>query len=184
MWVIPAPDENDGAAGCLNRSLARDAEPLRRDLTRYFRRRVSQGSDIDDLVQEVFTRIVARDSTSSVDNLSGYVFQTAASVLADRGRRRWARRADAHEELTLEHAGEDTLDPERVLSGKQSLRAATAALLSLPERTRTIFILHRLEGYKHREIAAHLGISVSAVEKQIMRAVQHLARSVGNHHGS
>jgi RNA polymerase sigma-70 factor (ECF subfamily) len=45
-------------------------------------------------------------------------------------------------------------------------------------------VLHRLEGYKHREIAEQLGISVSAVEKQIIRAVQHLAKSVGKNHGS
>ncbi|CAA9483283.1 MAG: hypothetical protein AVDCRST_MAG91-133 [uncultured Sphingomonadaceae bacterium] len=135
-------------------------------------------------MQEVFTRIVARDSTRPVENLDGYVFQTAASVLADRGRRRWSRHADDHEEFDPAHHGDDQLDPERVLSGKESLRAATAALLSLPERTRTIFILHRLEGYKHREIAAQLGISVSAVEKQMIRAIQHLAKTVGKSHGS
>jgi RNA polymerase sigma-70 factor (ECF subfamily) len=127
---------------------------------------------------------VARNDPRPVDNLGGYVFQTAASVLADRGRRRSSRQADAHEQLDPEHHGDDEPDPERVLSGKQSLRAATAALLSLPERTRTIFVLHRLEGYKHREIAEQLGISVSAVEKQIIRAVQHLAKSLGKNHGS
>jgi RNA polymerase sigma-70 factor (ECF subfamily) len=151
---------------------------------RYFQRRVREAADVEDLVQEVFTRIVARDDTRPVENLSGYVFQTAASVLADRGRRRLSRQADAHQEFDPAHHGDDELDPERVLSGKQRLRAATAALLSLPERTRTIFVLHRLEGYKHREIAEQLGISVSAVEKQIIRAVQHLAKTVGKHHGS
>jgi len=165
-------------------ALAREAEPLRRSLTRFFRRRVRETADIEDLVQDVFTRIAGRDSTRPVENLGGYVYQTAASVLADRGRRRWARRADEHVEFDSDIHGEHDLDPERVLTGKDDLRAATAALLSLPERTRTIFILHRLEGYKHREIAAQLGISVSAVEKQIVRAVQHLSKAVGSSHGS
>jgi RNA polymerase sigma-70 factor (ECF subfamily) len=184
VWVIPPPDENAGPGHAPGGALAREAEPLRRSLTRYFQRRVRETADVEDLVQEVFTRIVARNDARPVGNLGGYVFQTAASVLADRGRRRSSRQADAHQEFDPVHHGDDELDPERVLSGKQSLRAATAALLSLPERTRTIFILHRLEGYKHREIAEQLGISVSAVEKQIIRAVQHLAKTVGKHHGS
>jgi RNA polymerase sigma-70 factor (ECF subfamily) len=72
------------------------------------------------------------------------------------------------------HASEE-IDPERVLCGKEELRAATTALLSLPERTRTVFILRRLEGYRYRDIAAHLGISVSAVEKHMVRAIHHLS---------
>ncbi len=184
VWTIPAPDEPVEPGGSPRAALAREAEPLRRSLTRFFQRRVREPADVEDLVQEVFTRIVARDSTRPVENLGGYVFQTAASVLADRGRRRWSRRADHHEAFDPEQHGDEDIDPERVLSSKQSLRAATAALLSLPERTRTIFILHRLEGYKHREIAAKLGISVSAVEKQIFRAVQHLAKTVGKYDGS
>jgi RNA polymerase sigma-70 factor (ECF subfamily) len=184
VWVIPPPNEGSRPGREPGGALVREAEPLRRSLTRFFRRRVRDSADVEDLVQEVFTRIVARDDTRPVDNLGGYVFQTAASVLADRGRRRSSRHADAHEQFDPEHHGDKEFDPERVLSGKESLRAATAALLSLPERTRTIFVLHRLEGYKHREIAAQLGISVSAVEKQIIRAVQHLAKTVGRNHGS
>jgi RNA polymerase sigma-70 factor (ECF subfamily) len=181
---IIIPDRDDNADGELSDALARNAEPLRLSLTRFFQRRVREASDVEDLVQDVFTRIVARDSDRPVGNLGGYVFQTAASVLVDRGRRRSSHHAAAHDQFDAEHHGNDECNPERVLSGKESLRAVTAALLSLPERTRTIFVLHRLEGYKHREIAEHLGISISAVEKQMIRAVQHLAKTVGNNHGS
>jgi len=45
-------------------------------------------------------------------------------------------------------------------------------------RTRTIFILHRLEGRRYRDVAAQLGISVSAVEKHMVRAVQHLTATI------
>jgi RNA polymerase sigma-70 factor (ECF subfamily) len=155
-----------------SRALARDAEPLRRSLARYFSRRIRDPADVEDLVQEVFTRIVARDSTQPVEHLGGYVFQTAASVLADRSRRRSVRQAEAHV----------AFDPDRhahrILTGKQDLLAATAALLSLPARTRTIFILHRLEGCRYREVAARLGISVSAVEKHMVRAVQHISATL------
>ncbi|MGH7104765.1 MAG: sigma factor-like helix-turn-helix DNA-binding protein, partial [Acetobacteraceae bacterium] len=45
----------------------------------------------------------------------------------------------------------------------------------LGPRTRKIFILHRLEGRTHAEIAAQHGISISAVEKHIARAALAIA---------
>lgn len=159
--------------------MAREAGPLRHALFRFFRARIRDDSEAEDLVQEVFARIVARQADQPVEHLERYVFQTAASVLTDRSRRRRARHAEAHVAFDPEHHGEVELDSHRTLSGREDLRAATAALLSLPVRTRTIFILHRLEGQKYREIAAQIGISVSAVEKHMVRAVQHLAATFG-----
>ncbi len=164
--------------------LAREAGPVRRWLTGYFRRRVRDDDEIEDLVQDVFTRIVARDSEEAVSHLGGYVLRTAASVLADRARKRAVRHSDQHVVLDTDRHGDDELDPERVLSGKEDLHAATAALLSLPERTRTVFVLRRLEGYRHAEIARHLGISISAVEKHMVRAVRHLSAEMEKRHGA
>ena len=76
------------------------------------------------------------------------------------------------------------LDPLRILEGKEELHAATASLPGLPERTRTVFILRRLEGQKYQDIAAHLGISVSAVEKHMVRAIQHLSLGLDKRHDS
>ena len=155
--------------------LARQAEPVRRWLTGYFRRRIRDDSDVEDMVQDVFARIVTRDSVEPIKNLGGYVLKIASSVISDRARRRGVRHLDAHVPFDPDfHAGEE-IDPERVLSGKEDLNAAVAALLSLPERTRTVFVLRRLEGYSFRDIAGHLGISVSAVEKHMVRALQHLS---------
>ena len=102
------------------------------------------------------------------------MFQTAASVLADRHRRNTARHGDNHVEFdTDQHSGHD-FDAARILEGRQALQTAVAALQLLPERTRDIFILRRVEGYAYRDIASRYGISVSAVEKHMVRAVQHL----------
>ncbi|MBS0332735.1 MAG: RNA polymerase sigma factor, partial [Proteobacteria bacterium] len=76
--------------------------------------------------------------------------------------------------------GDFDLDTDRILIGRERLQAVTIALLSLPERTRTIFLLHRVDGRKYREIAKQLGISVSAVEKHMVRAAQHLGASLGD----
>jgi RNA polymerase sigma-70 factor (ECF subfamily) len=163
---------------------SRDVEPVRRWLTGFFRRRVRQEDDVEDLVQDVFTRIVARDSTVSIGNLGGYILRTAISVLADRARRRASRRVGDHIVLDTDIQDGEEPDPERILSGKEELNAATAALLSLPERTRTVFVLRRLEGLRFGEIAERLGISVSAAEKHMVKAVNHLGAEMEKRHAS
>ena len=159
-------------------TLAQQAGPVRTWLARWFARRVRDQADIEDMVQDVFARIAARDSTEPVEHLGAYVLKTAWTVMADRARRRASHMAALHVPLDDELHGDEEIDAERVLTGKEDLRAATAALLSLPERTRTVFILRRLEGYRLKEIAMRLGISVSAVEKHLVRAIQHLAAAM------
>lgn len=51
-----------------------------------------------------------------------------------------------------------------------------SALNALPERTRDIFMLVRLEHMRQRDVTQMLGISVSAVEKHLVRAMTHLMR--------
>jgi RNA polymerase sigma-70 factor (ECF subfamily) len=140
--------------------------------------------EVEDLVQEVFARIVSRDSVERIDHLGAYILRTAGNILADRARRRSSRHSDSHIAFDPERHGGADIDPERTLSGKEELHLATAALLSLPERTRTIFILRRLEGYRMSEIAAHVGISVSAVEKHMLRAIRHLSEEMEKHGAS
>src|SRR5262249_14851183 len=141
-------------------------------------------AEIEDLVQDVFARMVARNSQDPVEHLGGYILKTASSVLADRARLRSSRGAERHVAFDAELHGEDELDPERVLVGKEDLQAATKALLCLPERTRTVFILRRLEGQRFQDIAVRLGISVSAVEKHMVRAVHRLSLEMEKRRGS
>jgi RNA polymerase sigma-70 factor (ECF subfamily) len=57
-----------------------------------------------------------------------------------------------------------------VLVGRESLMEAAAALEAMPARTRAIFLLFRLEHLRQAEIADLYGISVSAVQKHLVRA--------------
>lgn len=155
--------------------LADEAGPVRSWLKRYFQRRVRDIAEIEDMVQDVFARMVARDSTEPVEHLGGYVLKTASSVFADWVRRRSSHAANLHVSFEPELHGEEEADPERILGGREELQAATKVLLQLPERTRTVFILRRLEGQRFQDIAAHLGISVSAVEKHMVRAIHQLS---------
>jgi RNA polymerase sigma-70 factor (ECF subfamily) len=162
-------------------SIARDAAPVRQWLIAYFQRRIRNRDEIEDLVQEVFARIVSRNSSERIEHLGGYILKTAGSILADRARRRSTRHADSHIAFDPDQHGGADIDPERTLSDKEDLHVATAALLSLPERTRTIFVLRRLEGWRMNDIAAHLGISISAVEKHMLKAMRHLSAEMEKH---
>ncbi|WP_455639098.1 RNA polymerase sigma-70 factor [Parabacteroides sp.] len=50
----------------------------------------------------------------------------------------------------------------------------TQAIDSLPERCREIFILSRMEGLRHKEIAERLNISINTIESQIAIALKKL----------
>lgn len=176
---VPSPDPEQASDAARSDALARLSETYRPSLVRYFQRRVRSGAEIHDLVQEVFLRLLVRGGVQNLGQVGGYVFETASSILKDRQRRRSARRADAHLPFDPQvHQGE-SFSAERVLSGTQALRSAALVLLELPERTRTIFILRRLEGLPYQAIAHRLGISVSAVEKHMLRAARRLIERCG-----
>lgn len=150
------------------------APPLRAALSRFFARKGVEPAEIEDCVQDVFLRIVQRGACDHLEQFNGYVFTTAASVLTDRHRRRRARAADSHVPFEPEQHGDADFAADTVLADREALSAATRAILELPERTRQIFVLRRLEQLPYGEIALRLGISISAVEKHMVRAARHL----------
>lgn len=148
----------------------------RTTLMRHFGRRYSNAGEIEDMVQEVFFRLIRRGGVADLENLQAYVFETASSVLKDRLRRLRTHHENAHEAFDPDVHGDVDFSPEDVLLDRERLARATAALLELPERTRVIFMLRRMEGMRFRDIGARLGISVSAVEKHMQRAITHMVR--------
>jgi len=151
------------------------------DLSRYlpalraFFAKRARWEDVDDMVQDVMLRMQLRQSDCRIENIQGYLFQVAASVLADRGRRDQVRHRTAHGELTENDHPVEELSPERVLQGREQMNLLVNAIAELPERTRQAFVLHRFEEMTYTAIASHMGISTSGVEKHIMKAIRHLA---------
>lgn len=142
-------------------------------LRSFFAKR-ARAADLDDLVQEVLTRLVARSRGAAIENPEGYVFQTAANLLRDRARQHAARSGDLHGSFEESEHGGVEVSPERVLLSQEAVAMLVRALDELPERTRDVFMLHRYDGLEHREIAGRLGISESAVWKHMRKAVMHL----------
>jgi RNA polymerase sigma-70 factor (ECF subfamily) len=121
-------------------------------------------------------RALTHAQWTSAEQARNYIFQIAMNCWRDRGRRKLSHGTvvDWNEELIGGLAEE--ISPERVLSGRESLERVVSALQELGERTRDVFVLCRLENMKQAQIAQVLGISVSAVEKHLSKALAHLAR--------
>ncbi|WP_343528016.1 RNA polymerase sigma factor [Sphingomonas sp.] len=143
-------------------------------LRKWFGRRLPNPADIDDAVQDVWIRAHSHLASGHVISAQAYLFQTAQSVLQDRARRASTRQQAFHETLEDHHHPVEGITPDRVLLGKDEVARIAGRLAELPERRRDIFILHRFEGMSYGEIAKAHAISVSAVEKHIMKALRFL----------
>jgi len=150
----------------------------RRVLMSYFCRRVSSAAEAEDLTQDVFERVLLTMQGGPVENAEALLFRIAVNLLRDRARRLRTRgptlpfhleeMADFAEVLAAD------LSPERVVIGERTLQEVDTILRALGERTRAAFYLHRLERLKVREIADVYGVSVSAIEKQLAKALREL----------
>ncbi len=151
-------------------------DALRPALVQYFRRRCGDVAEAEDLAQDVLLRMVGRSHWESPEHAKGYVFRAAANRWLDRQRRTATRGLTVDWSDEHAHGLSDSTTPEGVSIQRQELDSATRALLELSERTRDVFVLVRLEHMKQRAVANLLGISVSAVEKHLVKAMTHLMR--------
>jgi RNA polymerase sigma-70 factor (ECF subfamily) len=158
----------------------------RAPLLAYFIRRVGNRSDAEDLTQETFERLVRATNLDTSGEVSGYVFRIAANLLKDRRRSAGYRRSAPFSAFAPELVDRisrelvEDREPERVLLGREGLVEVLKCLGELGDRPRTVFILHRLEGMKQREIAELLGLGVSTVEKYCMMATALLIARFGS----
>ena len=147
-------------------------------LLRFFAARTGSTVEAEDLVQELYIKVIAVDG--DIANLNAYLFRLASNLMLDRARqaRRSGGRDAAYRQATVETAGaEDIADApsaEAVLAARQRLARLTARLQTLPAKTQEAFRLHKFEGLSHAETAARMGVSRSAVEKYISAALKHL----------
>lgn len=67
---------------------------------------------------------------------------------------------------------------------RELVRQLEQAVVAMPERTREVFLLHRLLGLGYPEIGERLGLSVGEVERHIAAAMLHLARALDESEGA
>ncbi|HEX4504205.1 MAG TPA: sigma-70 family RNA polymerase sigma factor [Alphaproteobacteria bacterium] len=149
-----------------------------RDLRLYLKRTLRRDEDADEIAQEAMLRIWSARDSVGIDGARPLLFRIASNLAIDRlrERRRW-RFTDIAE--TPEPA--QTVSAERSLAARQELEIVAAAITALPGNCRTAFVMSRIDGRKHAEIAAEMGISKSMVEKHVAEAVFRLSLARQRH---
>jgi RNA polymerase sigma-70 factor (ECF subfamily) len=129
-------------------------------------RRMAGERDADELTQDVFVRLWQKLGTFRGDSaFTTWLHRLAVNVVIERFRSDATRRQRLHD-------GEDVFDTiaaPKERSGDLAMDFE-AAVVKLPQGAREIFVLHDVEGYKHNEIAALLGISSGTSKAQLHRA--------------
>jgi len=138
-------------------------------------RRVLRGThDAEDHLHSAFIRFAEYRDRDAVANPAAFLVRTAANLAVDERRRRRRREAQSTDIELTEVADDQPLCTD-VLAMRERLENVLAGLDTLGSRTSEIFLMHRISGLKHRDIAAHVGITVSAVEKHIAKASSFLS---------
>ena len=138
-------------------------------------RRMAGGRDTDELTQDVFVRVWQKLGSFRGESAFGtWLHRLAVNVVIERFRTETLRRQRYHD-------GEEIFEvlPARASSGDLSMDFE-AALTKLPDGAREIFVLHDVEGYKHKEIAELLEISAGTSKAQLHRARMMLRRHLGD----
>lgn len=149
-------------------------------LLRFLDRRTA-GDRAEDIIQQIFTRLVARSRTDAVpmEVPGAYLRQAAHNLLRDEARN--AVRTHQVQHVPIEDVEVGDADPVAALEARDRLVRIEQAVLRLKPLTRQIFLACRLDGYSYAEIAEQTGLSVCGVEKQMSRAIKQLGRHLQNH---
>jgi RNA polymerase sigma factor (sigma-70 family) len=143
----------------------------RRVLLKFFHRRGIPGRDVEELVQETYLRLVASLQVAKLDSPAGYLFTIASNLASDWHRTRLTREALTTQLLPAQRGPDsEYVDAERITIARQEVLRVTAALDALPQLTRDIFLLNRLEQIPYRTLARQYEMTVAEVRKHMSSA--------------
>jgi len=160
-------------------TLAEALEQNQRRFARFLIARTRDPELAEDLLQEARVKVLSDDTSRDVQDPVSYLFRLLENMVRDHRRsetsrtsrnKAWGDRGEGVEPIRA-----DPTTPEMHALDRDYLARVLAALDTLPERTKTIFLAYRVEGTSQKEIAADHGISLSAVEKHLQRAYRLVA---------
>jgi RNA polymerase sigma factor (sigma-70 family) len=152
-------------------------------LRNFIRRRVSDPLDAEDVLQDVFYKLVeANRLLMPIDHVTGWLFRVARNRITDLFRKKTPESfSDA---ATVDEEGEtvqieDMLPspdagPEALYLRNLLLDELELALDELPDEQREVFVAHELEGRSFKDLAAETGVSVNTLLSRKRYAVLHL----------
>ena len=140
-------------------------------------------AEINDLIQEAYCKLAELTSFDHVSNPRNYFFMVARNVLNDQLRRARIVRIETVAELENFEVFSDQPSPEQVVSGRQELARVERLINGLPERTRRVLLMRKVDGLPQRQIAAELGVTEGMVENEAIKAIQLLLKAIRKEEG-
>jgi RNA polymerase sigma factor (sigma-70 family) len=152
-------------------------------LRNFIRRRVPDPRDAEDVLQDVFYKLVeANRLLMPIDHITGWLFRVARNRITDLFRKKKPERLSDYavnyeddERLQFDDllpspdAGPEALYARHVLLDELEL-----AIDELPDEQRQVFVAHELEGRSFKDMAAETGVSVNTLLSRKRYAVRHL----------
>lgn len=143
------------------------------DLVRYATRLVGNRDSGEEIAQDTYLRLAGRrPDAGTIEYPRTYLYTAARNAAVDftaRQRVEWRYRTDIDDLTALASPGDLQVQVEM----RQRIARLSVVLNELPSACRQTFVMNKVEGRAHKEIAEILGISVSMVEKHMLRAMLH-----------
>ncbi len=141
-----------------------------RALKSFLSRFLHRGQDIDDVAQETFIKAFAVEAKDEeVRAPKAFLFRIAKNLALNE----IAKKSYTTTDYIEDSGGSDVLPGENQVQlddqveARQKLAAFSRAVATLPPQCRRVFVLRKMKGLSHAEIAGQLGIAVSTVEKHV-----------------
>lgn len=159
-----------------------------RSLIRFISRQNVSREEAREIVQETYYRLQQVPDVETLESPRGYLFRTAINLVRDskRQRRREHATLGACEPVTAGVADVPSEAPTayEVLKSQQELAIIRRAIAELSPTCRQVFVMHRFRGATYAQIAAHLGLSVSMIEKHVSQALAQLKMRLDEAHAA
>lgn len=137
---------------------------LQQSLRNYLRRRVSDVTQVDDLLQEIFVKaLMSKRAGRQIDNLTAWLFAVARTTLVDHFR------AEGHSGEQIDENIADIDETEDVQLHAEIASCLSGFIAELPPIYRDTLVATDLEGQTMRAIAEKQAVSVSAIKSRAAR---------------
>ena len=122
-----------------------------------------------DLTQETYAKALnLKLDKKDIENKRAYLYKTARNLVFDESRKKKNHQEIVYQEESYSISEENLT--EEILYAKERKKLLFSAIKNLPSKNRESFYLYAIEGLTRKEIAFKLGVTISAVDKNIKRA--------------
>ena len=149
------------------------------ELVYYVQRMVGDKDRAKDVIQEAYSRLLYVNKSSNIDNERAYLYKTSRNIVIDQSRKEKSSSETLYEEE--EHSIPQEEQPHEQVVQSNQYEQMMKIVQSLPPKCQQAFILHVIEGYSRKEISSKMGISMAAVEKNILRASEKIKNKMNNY---